>query len=300
MAALLVTSCNEQVKTTDKPEKPDCVTQRVSEISNPTRETDFLVHVCGDKVTTEFVNKNIEADNVQAIAKQQSKETWEEASAWADLNAQKSMANSTFWIMLATLAGIFIGGSGLYYLKKTFDSTNRTAIAAEQSERAYLCPKVEFRFRKYKSGAEDKKWIYVTPIIENLGNTPAKAVSCTVKIGVNEPDWSAIKGHPSYDGKEIFDQVIGAKTKLRMGEFEPGDSDSFLRTENWIQSGMKIWFSIEYKCIFSNEPLKNISCIQLSFEGMVGSVKIDALTPEAAVEAFTSTSTRFIHFHEEG
>lgn len=167
---------------------PDCVTKRVSEISNPSRETDFLVHVCGKEVATELVDKDTEADNTQSKPKQQREEAWMEARAWADLDAQKSMASSTFWIMLATVLGIGIGGFGLIYLIKTFEATKRTADAAEKAEGAFVdvqlvveyLPRVEHPLigpRPPEGHWTDRERFQIVPQITNYGRTPARDVT---------------------------------------------------------------------------------------------------------------------------
>lgn len=176
-------SCHQQVNQPASNNDPECATKRVSEISDPSRETDFLIHVCGEEVTTELVDKQIEADEYQSKASQEPKKTWEEASAWAFLNAQEGMTGYTFWIMIATIAGAAIGSVGLYFLYQTFQATVRTANAAENAERAqvYIEPKIRLAGKKstFIPGVEGTLYSLEFNIV-NYGRTPATAVNYSI------------------------------------------------------------------------------------------------------------------------
>jgi len=153
---------------------PECTTHRVSNLSDSEVKFDSLIHICGEEITAQSINKSIEQYTVYRESNQNREDQWEERVARADLKAQKTMAFWTKLIGLFTFLALCVSLYGIRLLIKNLDTGNKTANAAENAERAHI-------FMTFEHGRVDDNTFFFKPFIFNYGRSPATNVAVSVK-----------------------------------------------------------------------------------------------------------------------
>lgn len=107
---------------------------------------------------------------------------------YADVTAQEGMWRAAEYLVFLTFAQAVFFILSLIWLKRTFDATVRTAVAAENAESANMYPEIAVTARKFKYvGEEDapstqfpRVSVSIDVKVKNFGKTPAKNVSLTL------------------------------------------------------------------------------------------------------------------------
>lgn len=151
-------------------------------------------------------------------------------SFFTDLDAQKSMAESTYAIKKFTLWGIGIGFFGLFFIGWTLKATrdaasaaNRAAEAAERSELPYVFVTIEPEFVEekdtiFRDGLSSRARVIVR--IKNYGKSPATKVRYAISLNaIDSESKNYAFGRGGDSGQEI---VLGDGDEITssLPEFE--------------------------------------------------------------------------------
>lgn len=183
---------------------------------------------------------------------------------YSDLDAQWSMAQAAFWMVMLTLIQVVIGSFGIFYIRETLRETARAAKAAQASaeviprlERSYIFVESELGTDSIKSVlnviGNGKNSFYKFPHftfhLRNNGRTPASI--SRIRAGAK---YGPASDPPLYEQDitySVHSLAAGGKTPTYRAVFDPDDATPSMLPE--VYSGtntFRLYVRVEFEDVF--------------------------------------------------
>lgn len=182
---------NEHIESAEAQKQSDCVTHTVT--NTATNVTNTITR-CRSESVGSFAHKQPEPKEAHSDDSIKTDWFWKRSEIVSDFDAQVSMADSTYFIMLLSFGSLIISAAGLFYLIRTVHQNRATFEHIKSSTELELRPYLDIKVKKVFCSREapsscievhemgetrpivDTKETYINFTMEliNRGKTPAR------------------------------------------------------------------------------------------------------------------------------